>query len=133
MHAEVRVPAGQRDRLERVCRYALRPPVAGARLQLTGDGQVVLQLRHAWADLMRRALGGRPGISRVEVHLSDEDGKKGGQNDKRCMMEARLDGRQPAAGRRIDQCDEPQPTATARARRFEAIDVTSACFRGTLD
>ena len=24
----VRVPAGQRDRLERVCRYALRPPVA---------------------------------------------------------------------------------------------------------
>ncbi len=50
LHAAVRVPAGQRDRLERVCRYALRPPVAGPRLQLTPDGQVVLQLRHAWAD-----------------------------------------------------------------------------------
>ena len=46
----MRVPAGQRDRLERVCRYALRPPVAGGRLQLTAEGQVVLQLRHRWAD-----------------------------------------------------------------------------------
>ncbi|MEO7889698.1 MAG: HPF/RaiA family ribosome-associated protein [Vicinamibacterales bacterium] len=36
-------------------------------------------------------------ITRVEVHLSDENGDKTGQNDKRCMMEARLEGRQPAA------------------------------------
>ncbi len=36
-------------------------------------------------------------ITRVEVHLSDEDGKKNGKNDKRCMMEARLEGRQPVA------------------------------------
>ena len=50
LHAAVRVPAGQRDRLERVCRYALRPPVAGARLQRTAEGQVVLALRHPWAD-----------------------------------------------------------------------------------
>ncbi len=50
LHAGVRVLAGQRDRLERVCRDALRPPVAGARLQRTADGQVVLQLRHPWAD-----------------------------------------------------------------------------------
>lgn len=41
LHAAVRVPAGQRDRLERVCRCSLRPPVAGGRLQLTEDGQVV--------------------------------------------------------------------------------------------
>ena len=33
----LRVPAGQRDRLERVCRYARRPPVAGERLQLAAD------------------------------------------------------------------------------------------------
>jgi hypothetical protein len=29
-------------------------------------------------------------ITRLEVHLSDEDGHKDGQNDKRCMIEARL-------------------------------------------
>jgi ribosome-associated translation inhibitor RaiA len=39
----------------------------------------------------------RDHITRVEVHLSDEDSDKGGQNEKRCMMEARLEGRQPVA------------------------------------
>jgi len=36
-------------------------------------------------------------ITRVEVHLTDENGDKHGQSDKRCMMEARLEGRQPIA------------------------------------
>lgn len=36
-------------------------------------------------------------ITSVEVHLSDENGDKGGQDDKRCMMEARMEGRQPIA------------------------------------
>jgi ribosome-associated translation inhibitor RaiA len=36
-------------------------------------------------------------ITRVEVHLSQESSHESGQNDKRCMMEARLEGRQPIA------------------------------------
>lgn len=37
-------------------------------------------------------------ITRVEVHLSDENSdKKGGIDDMRCMLEARLAGRQPIA------------------------------------
>jgi ribosome-associated translation inhibitor RaiA len=36
-------------------------------------------------------------ITRVEVHLSDENGDKRGQDDKCCMMEARLEGRPPIA------------------------------------
>jgi ribosome-associated translation inhibitor RaiA len=36
-------------------------------------------------------------ITRVEVHLSDEDGNKDGFDDKRCMVEARLAGMQPIA------------------------------------
>jgi len=36
-------------------------------------------------------------ISRVEVHLADENGKKTGPNDIRCLIEARLDGHQPIA------------------------------------
>ncbi|CAN5310082.1 hypothetical protein BH20VER2_BH20VER2_17700 [soil metagenome] len=36
-------------------------------------------------------------ITRVEVHLGDENSHKGGQNDKRCAMEARLEGRRPVA------------------------------------
>ncbi len=34
-------------------------------------------------------------ITRVEVHLIDESGPKSRKNNKRCMMEARLEGRQP--------------------------------------
>jgi ribosome-associated translation inhibitor RaiA len=36
-------------------------------------------------------------ITRVEVHLSDENGKKEGINDIRCMLETRIEGRQPLA------------------------------------
>ena len=36
-------------------------------------------------------------ITRVEVHLTDENSGKGGQDDKRCVMEARLEGRSPVA------------------------------------
>jgi len=36
-------------------------------------------------------------VTRVEVHLSDENGGKSGQQDQRCMLEARLEGRQPLA------------------------------------
>jgi len=36
-------------------------------------------------------------ITRVEVHLSDENGPKERQNDKRCMIEARLEGMKPIA------------------------------------
>jgi len=34
-------------------------------------------------------------ITTVEVHLKDEDGDKKGKNDKRCMIEAHIEGRQP--------------------------------------
>jgi ribosome-associated translation inhibitor RaiA len=37
-------------------------------------------------------------ISRVQVHLDDQNSSaKGGGNDKRCMMEARIDGAAPVA------------------------------------
>jgi len=49
-------------------------------------------------------------ITRVEVHLSDENGNKGGEHDKRCVMEARFEGHQPIAvtheAQTIDQAIE---------------------------
>lgn len=50
LHAGLVVPAGDRARLERVCRYALRPPVAGERLSLSSAGQVLVQFRRPWRD-----------------------------------------------------------------------------------
>lgn len=39
----------------------------------------------------------RHDITRVEVHLKDVNSHKGGSDDKRCLMEARLEGRRPTA------------------------------------
>lgn len=50
LHAGVVVRAGERARLERVCRYALPPPLAQARLRLDAAGHVWIRLRHAWSD-----------------------------------------------------------------------------------
>lgn len=36
-------------------------------------------------------------ITRLEIHLADENGNKDGLNDKRCMVEARLAGMKPIA------------------------------------
>ena len=36
-------------------------------------------------------------VTRVEVHLQDENSHKGGSDDIRCMMEARVEGMQPTA------------------------------------
>ncbi len=36
-------------------------------------------------------------ITRLEVHLSDENGQKDGVNDKRCLVEARVEGIKPIA------------------------------------
>ena len=36
-------------------------------------------------------------ITRIEVHFKDENGKKDGFNDISCLIEARLEGRQPIA------------------------------------
>ncbi len=39
----------------------------------------------------------RDRITRVEVHMSDQNGDKGGADDKRCVMEARVEGLSPMA------------------------------------
>ncbi|HUF27427.1 MAG TPA: HPF/RaiA family ribosome-associated protein [Gemmatimonadaceae bacterium] len=36
-------------------------------------------------------------VTRVEVHLSDVNSEKGGETDKRCLLEVRLAGRRPVA------------------------------------
>jgi hypothetical protein len=47
LHAGVLVPGQDRARLERVCRYALRPPLAADRVQRAEDGDIILALRHS--------------------------------------------------------------------------------------
>jgi hypothetical protein len=50
LHAGIVVRAGNRARLERLCRYTLRPPIADARLRVDAEGHIWVTLRHPWAD-----------------------------------------------------------------------------------
>lgn len=88
------------------------------------DGVVRAALRH---------LSDR--ITRVEVHLADENGAKEGGEDKRCMMEARLEGRQPVAvtshGDSFDAA--VHDAATSLAKTIDSALARVEARRGTHD
>ena len=50
LHAGVAVKAYERDKLERLCRYISRPPVADHRLSLTSTGNICYELKTPYRD-----------------------------------------------------------------------------------
>jgi hypothetical protein len=50
VHAEVAVPARDRARLERLCRYVCRPPIAQERLVEVAGGKLRYLLKKPWSD-----------------------------------------------------------------------------------
>jgi len=50
LHAAVLVPARDRRRLERLCRYVARPPIATERLSELPDGRIAYELKRKWSD-----------------------------------------------------------------------------------
>jgi hypothetical protein len=56
LHAAVAVPARDRRRLERLCRYVARPPLANERLEEHPDGRLALRLKTRWRDGSRHIL-----------------------------------------------------------------------------
>ena len=50
LHAATRVAAADRDRLERLCRYVNRPPLAAGRLQIVDAETVAFDLKSVWSD-----------------------------------------------------------------------------------
>ncbi len=63
-------------------------------------------------------------ITRVEVHISDENGSKKGPDDIRCLMEVRVEGRQPIVG--IDQ------SGTVEQAISGSIDKVKASLKSIL-
>ena len=50
LHAGVGFKATDREGLERLCRYILRPPLAKSRMERMADGTLVVGLKRAWSD-----------------------------------------------------------------------------------
>jgi ribosome-associated translation inhibitor RaiA len=65
----------------------------------TGNGCESKETLELWADefLNETLARFKHEITRVEVQLSDENNAKGGDADKRCTLEARLNGHEPLA------------------------------------
>jgi len=66
------------------------------KIQLNTDSHVQHDpsvVRHVEEALTAAVGRFQPQLSRVDVHLSDSNGSKGGAGDKRCLLEAHLDGR----------------------------------------
>jgi ribosome-associated translation inhibitor RaiA len=66
-------------------------------IQINTDGNIEGRERLATyvTGVVEDALGRfRERLTRVELHLTDEDSHKGGRDDKRCVMEAHIKGHQ---------------------------------------
>lgn len=57
-------------------------------------------------------------ITRIEVHLSDQNGKKEGVKDIRCLLEARIEGREPIAV--SNQADTIEQSLTGAIDKLKA-------------
>ncbi|MDR2872868.1 MAG: HPF/RaiA family ribosome-associated protein [Xanthomonadaceae bacterium] len=58
-------------------------------------------------------------ITRIEVHLSDLNAGKTGANDKRCLMEARMEGHQPLTA--SDDADTVASAITGAAKKLQRV------------
>jgi hypothetical protein len=70
-------------------------------------------------------------ITRIEVHLGNENGRQSGPDDKRCTMEARLDRRPPVAVTHHARTIESAVRGAARimAKAIEHVIGRSASAR----
>ncbi len=59
---------------------------------VTGDEEHELYFSTRIEESLKRF---KSSLTRIEVHLSDENGSKDGSNDKLCLLEARIEGMQP--------------------------------------
>ena len=81
---------------------------------LQSDASVV---RHV-EDMVGHHLGRYAGqVTRIEVHLRDENAAKGGGNDKHCLMEARVDGRPPVTA--SDDAETLAVAITGAAKKLQ--------------
>jgi Sigma 54 modulation protein / S30EA ribosomal protein len=92
------------------------------KIQINSDNQIVMnqELSTAVESEVERAIGRfRERLTRVEVHLSDENAAKGGTRDKRCVIETRPAGMQPVSA--SDNAATIEEAATGAAHKMKRL------------
>lgn len=92
---------------------------------IPGDAATTTRLSSVVEDSLRRFSAQ---ITRVEVHLSDENADKGGPDDTRCVIEVRLEGYKPLAVRH-QAGDVDQAVDGASGKLVRLLDKTLARLR----
>lgn len=79
--------------------HGLASPAATMQIQVNTDDNVEGRALAAWVEgVVQDELATLADwLTRIEVHIGDENAAKGGAADKRCTMEGRVRGRQPIA------------------------------------
>jgi len=135
LHAGVRVAAGDRQRLEKLCRYVARPALALDRLQELADGRFAYRLRHAWSDGTETLLF-EPGtlieklvglVPRPNGHLTRFHGVVAPRSSWRAAIVPRPAGSdelaQPGAGEGRDQRAGTRPSWAMVLSRVFSVDI----------
>lgn len=141
LHAGIDIAAGQREKLERLCRYVSRPPVAVDRMALTASGQVRYGLKTPYRDgtthivlepldLMARLAAL---VSPPRMHLTRYHGVFAPHSKLRAAVTpaGRGKGKKPPAEEGTDKPATPRDVAMSWARRLKrvfGIDI-EACAR----
>ena len=126
LHAAVVIRRGNREGLERLCRYVLRPPLARTRLQRRGDGLLVLTLRKPYANRTTDFIFSEVAAERSDVGESPTGGRDrtAGAAPRRagpaCAEERRVLPRRTRAAAPVPEPGDSR--ATREDRRAEAAD-----------
>ncbi len=92
---------------------------------IQGDESLVRHAEQAVHDALGR-FGDR--ITRVEVHVRDNNAGKAGGSDKHCLMEARLENMQPVSA--SDEADLVAAAVTGAASKLQRVLETTLGKKG---
>jgi len=115
LHADLAAPADDRRQLERLLRYALRPPFAARRLSWTKDGKIRLKLRKPWHTGQRDIIFEPAPVSQAPRRRDPEAPTEPGPLPRRLRAKRRASIRAAGAG-----AAEPACAVTTRASRRRA-------------
>jgi hypothetical protein len=134
LHAGKPIATRDRTRLERLCRYTARPPIATERLHLTTDGRVRYELRRPFSDGTTAvvfaphefieklaALVPPPHANLVTYH-----GVLAPAHRWRARIVQTIDDRTPLPRRRPTTGDDDTTDATERIRRHTWAELSAA-------